>query len=250
MNNKLFCAIAIAFAELFVTAELSQAQIFGRRSGCSTGHCYVPPVVHHVPVVHHEPALVKAPDLIQTFVFNNIAPPGDLSPRGTTIYGVSRALEYNSPSSALYLDNTRRALEVASEFTSAARGVDSEILAAASIDAQGRAVEAAFRALKPDVTARSTTTTIRLRNGFPVFEEEPQAVPRGAVGGFTCLKCHAADSGNAGALARYKLDGPLSLEQYAKGKAAIEAGTMPPKTALAPIEKDRLVLQLGKLVEE
>lgn len=239
MNHKLFCAIVIAFVELFATAELSHAQIFGRR-GCSSGTCYTPPV-------YHAPAVVKSPDFVQTFVFNNIAPPGDLSPRGDTLYGVSRALEYNSPSSALYLDIARRSLEVASEMGGNARGVDAEILQAASIDAQGRAVEAAFRALKPDVAARSTSTTTRitLKNGLPVFEEEPQ--PRAAFGGVTCLKCHAPDGSAA---AKFVIDDTYDLAKHMKAEAAIESGVMPPKSNLTPAEKASLRLQLGRLVPQ
>jgi hypothetical protein len=218
--NQIVFSWFIAMAAVMIFPPLANAQLFGRR-GCSTGHCFVPQV-------HHAPAVVESPDFVQTFVFNNIAPPGDLSARGDTLYGVARALEYNSPNSALYLDNAKRALEVSSEFTSAARGVDSEILQAATIDAQGRAVEAAFRALKPDVTAtaRSTTTTIRLRNG-------------------SCLKCHAPDGSAA---ERFVIDDTYDLAKHMKAEAAIESGAMPPKSNLSPAEKATIRLQLGKLV--
>lgn len=234
MNHKLFCATVIVFVELFAASQ-AHAQLFGRR-GCSTGHCFTP---------HVAPTVVKSPDFVQTFVFNNIAPPGDLSPRGLTTYGVARALEYNSPNSALYLDNARRALEVSSEFTSAARGVDADILAAATVDAQGRAVEAAFRALKPDVTAtaRSTTTTIRLRNGIPEFTDEAAPVARGA--GFSCLNCHAAGASNAD---KFVIDDTFTLEKWQQAEDAINAGRMPPKSALTPAEKAAVKLKLGKLV--
>jgi len=233
MNRVIF---SFVIAALGIFPPAANAQIF--RRGCNT--CYAAPKVFH-----HAPAVVKQPDFLQTFVFNNISPPGDLSPRGDTVYGVSRALEYNSPNSALYLDNARRALEVSSEFTSAARGVDADILAAATVDAQGRAVEAAFRALKPDITARSTTTTIRLRNGIPEFTEETPV----ARGGFSCAKCHTGDGAGA---KRYSLDGPLTLEKYLQGKEAIESGSMPPKPAppLSESEKAIAVLRLGRLVEE
>lgn len=233
MNNIVFNWF-VAMAFVFVFGADANAQLF--RRSCSTGHCFTP---------HVAPTIVRAPDNLQTFIFNNISPPLSLDPRGDTIYGVSRALEYNSPNGALYLDQARRALEVSSEFTAAARGVDSEILQAASIDAQGRAVEAAFRALRPDVTARSTSTTTRitLKNGIPVFEEEPQ--PRGAVGGISCLKCHAV---GGSAAEKFVIDDTYDLKQHMKAEAAINAGTMPPKSILSEAEKAQVRLQLGKLV--
>lgn len=235
--NRLIFMLAVIAAGVMLVPPLAHGQ---RRFGCSGG-CYTP-VVHHAPVVRN----IEYP---QTFIFNNIAPPGDLSPRGLTTYGVSRALEYNAPSSALYLDIARRSLEVASEMGGNARGVDADILQAASIDAQGRAVEAAFRALKPDVTARSTSTTtkITLRNGIPVFEDvqpEAQAVPRDLSGNI-CLKCHAV---GGSAAAKFVIDDTFTFAKYQKAKAAVESGSMPPKAALTDAEKDAVVLKLGKLV--
>ncbi|WP_145085561.1 hypothetical protein [Anatilimnocola aggregata] len=101
---------------------------------------------------------------VQNFIFNKIAPAGDLAPKAPTVYGLARALEYYAPNSALYLDNARRALEVSSEFTSSAHGLDGEMLQAATIDAQGRAVEAACRAVRPDACGaqtRSLKVTVR-----------------------------------------------------------------------------------------
>jgi hypothetical protein len=98
------------FFELFVTANVAQpcgkCGVFGR--GCR----YSAPVYHAKPYV--APVVVKAPDNISTFIFNNVADPGFLAARSDTVYGVSRALEYSAPSSALYLDNTRRLIETAS----------------------------------------------------------------------------------------------------------------------------------------
>jgi hypothetical protein len=239
MNPRIFFAIVVVFCELVATAELSACNrcgIFGR--GCRFAHA----PVHHAPA-----AIVKAPDTIQNFVFNNIAPPGDLSPRGETVYGVARALEYNSPNSALYLDNVRRALEFAGESTISARTIDSLTLDAAQVDARGRAVEAAFRSLAPDSSSvtRSTSTRVTIKNGIPQIDDEPAAVPRGAIGGISCMKCHAADGSAA---KRFVIDDTFDIDQMAKAKAAIESGDMPPKSNLTEAEKLRLVLQLGRLV--
>lgn len=240
----------VLFAWLFIFAAIlapafAQAQIF-RRGGCFNGHCAP---VHHSKEIVRE--VIQAPDTIQTFVFNNISPPGDLAPRGQTVYGVSRALEYNSPNSALYLDNTRRALEVASEFTSAARGLDGEILQAASIDARGRAVEAAFRALSTEtLQSRSTSYRVTLKNGLPVIDELPQEPAPGRLAltaGTGCAKCHTGDGEGA---KKFSLDRPLTLEDFARGEAAINSGAMPPKSNLSKIEKSMEVLKLSRLVVE
>jgi hypothetical protein len=220
--------------------------IFGR--GCR----YVAPT-YHAPV-YHAPAVVKEVvqrDVIQNLIFNNISPIGDLSPRGDTVYGVSRALEYSAPSSALYLDNTRRLIETASEFTAAARGLDSEILEVEKTNARGRAVEAAFRALREETsTTRSTTTRITLRNGVPVFEEEVPAEPipqPRAFAGLNCATCHGPEGKAAKA---FLMDGPLTLEQFARAKEAVESGAMPPKSNLTDAEKLSLVAKLGAQVEQ
>jgi len=231
--NKLILALAI-----FLVPAVANAQLFRRGS---TGHCA--PVVH-AKVVHADPVIVRQQDTIQNFIFSNVANPVSLDPRGDTLYSVSRALEYNSPNSALYLDNARRALEVSSEFTGAARGIDSEILQAASIDARGRAVEAAFRALKEEPTGiGSRTTRITLKNGLPVFDEEPQ--PRAALGGISCLKCHGPDGSAA---AKFVIDDSFSEAAFSRAKAAIDDGSMPPKQALSEAEKVRELLRLSRLV--
>lgn len=241
MNPRIFFAIVIFFCEMFAATQAyacNRCGIFGR--GCRFAHA----PVHHAPA-----AIVKAPDTIQNFVFNNIAPPGDLSPRGDTVYGVARALEYNTPNSALYLDNVRRALEFAGESTVSARTIDSLTLDAAQVDARGRAVEAAFRALAPDGAAvtRSTTTRVTIKNGIPQIDDLPneQPVPRGFAGGISCLKCHAVDGS---ASKRFVIDDTFDLDQMGRAKAAIESGDMPPKSNLTEAEKLRLVLQLGRLV--
>ena len=232
---------AILFCLLFANVAFSCGRCgrFGRS-------CAFHAPVHHAPV-HH--AIVKAPDIIQNFVFSNIAPPGDLSPRGETVYGVSRALEYNSPNSALYLDNVRRALEFAGESTVSARTIDSLTLDAAQVDARGRAVEAAFRALAPadGSVTRSSTTRVTIKNGIPQIDELPhdQPVARGDIGGNVCMKCHAVDGS---ASKRFVIDDTFDLDQMAKAKLAIESGDMPPKSNLTEAEKLRLVLQLGRLV--
>lgn len=233
MNTIIF-KFAVAMACVMITPTLSSAQIF--RRGCSTGHCFTP--------VHHAPAIVKAPDHIQTFVFNNVANPVSLDPRGDTLYGVSRALEYNSPSSALYLDIARRSLDVASEMGGNARGVDADILEAMKVEARGRAVSEAFRALREDTTTTSTssTTRITLKNGLPVFEEAP--LPRG-LDSISCLKCHAP---GASAAAKFVIDDTFDFRRYLQAKDAVESGRMPPKVALPEDEKAKVVWQLGKLV--
>jgi hypothetical protein len=250
MNPRFLIAIVIVFFELFAIANVADAcgkcGIFGR--GCR----YSAPV-YHTPV-YKAPHVVKEVvqrDVIQNLIFNNIAPPGDLSPRGDTVYGVSRALEYSAPSSALYLDNTRRLIETASEFTAAARGLDADILDVEKTNARGRAVEAAFRALREETsTTRSTTTRITLRNGVPVFEEEvpPQPIPQPrAFAGFNCATCHGPEGKAAKA---FLMDGPLSLDDFARAKEAVESGTMPPKANLSESEKLSLVAKLGGLVEQ
>lgn len=241
MNPRIFLAIVVVFFELFAAAELSacgRCGIFGR--GCR----HAP--VHHAPVFHAP--IVKAPDVLQTIIFNNISPPGDLSPRGDTVYGLSRALEYNSPNSSLYLDNARRALEFAGETTVSARTIDTLTLDAASIDARGRAVEAAFRQLAPDSASvsRSSTTRVTIKNGLPQIDELPQDQPIARdIGGNVCMKCHAVDGS---ASKRFVIDDTFDMEQMAKAKASIESGDMPPKSNLTEAEKLRLVLQLGRLV--
>jgi len=257
MSPYTFAAIVILVFEMLLASQASacgRCGIFGR--GCRFAHA---PVVHHA-----APAIVKAPDTIQNFVFNNISPPGDLAPRGATVYGLSRALEYNAPNSALYLDNARRALEFAGDTTVSARTIDTLTLDAAAIDARGRAVEAAFRSLAPDTATatRSTTTKVTIRNGIPVIDElptlpalpaqdDPPPVPRDLplrpVDNVTCMRCHGKEGVAA---SEFLLDGPLTLEQFAKAKDAIEAGRMPPKTNLTPAEKLSLVARFGKLVRQ
>jgi hypothetical protein len=250
MNPRLFIAIVIVFFELFAITSSADAcnrcGIFGR--GCR----YVAPV-YHAPV-YKAPHVVKEVvqrDVIQNLIFNNISPIGDLSPRGDTVYGVSRALEYSAPSSALYLDNTRRLIETASEFTAAARGLDSEILDVEKTNARGRAVEAAFRALRDETeTTRSSTTRITLRNGIPVFEEEVPAEPipqPRAFAGFNCATCHGPEGKAA---KTFLMDGPLSLDDFARAKEAVESGKMPPKSNLTEAEKLSLVAKLGAQVEQ
>lgn len=242
MNPRIFFACVVFVCEMLASNQLmacNRCGIFGR--GCRFAHA---PVVHHAPA-----AIVKAPDSIQNFVFNNIAPPGDLSPRGDTVYGVARALEYNSPNSALYLDNARRALEFAGETTISARTIDSLTLDAAQVDARGRAVEAAFRALAPDGAAvtRSTTTRVTIRNGLPVIDEQPdpQPVARGLGGQISCLKCHAVDGSAA---EKFVIDDTFDLNQFTRARAAIDSGDMPPKSRLTEAEKARELLRLGRLV--
>lgn len=243
MNPRFFLSVVVVFCQMFVTAHLAEAcnrcGIFGR--GCRFVHA----PVHHAPVVVKE---VVQRDVIQNLIFNNIAPIGDLAPRGDTVYGVSRALEFVAPNSALYLDNAKRSLEVSSEFTAAARGLDSEILDVERTNARGRAVEAAFRALRDETTTtRSTTTKITLRNGIPVFDEplpaEPEPVARGV--GLTCARCHTGDGDGA---KKFLMDGPLTLQQFVRAKAAVDAGDMPPKSNLTEAEKALEVLKLSRLV--
>lgn len=245
MNRYIFAVIAFVamlFTFLADASACGRCGIFGR--GCRFAAS-----AHHVPHVAAKEVVQR--DVIQNLIFNNIAPPGDLAPRGTTVYGLSRALEFNAPNSALYLDNARRSLEVSSEFTSAARGLDSEILDVERTNARGRAVEAAFRALREDTTetTRSTTTTIRLRNGVPVFDEQDELppVPRAplAVGALTCTKCHGPEGK---AFKAFPMDGPITFERYLQGKAEIEAGRMPPNAGLNETQQDHAVLQLGRLV--
>lgn len=239
MNPTIFFAVVIFFLEM-----LAATQVFAcGRCGRFGRSCHFAAPVHHV-----APAIVKAPDTIQNFIFNNIAPPGDLAPRGETVYGVARALQYNSPDSSLYLDNARRALEFAGETTVSARTIDSLTLDAAQVDARGRAVEAAFRALAPEgaTVARSTTTRVTIKNGIPQFDELPaNPVPRAAFGGLTCLRCHAVDGPAA---AKFVIDDTFDEDQFTRAKAAIDAGTMPPKSNLSEAEKTREVLKLGRLV--
>ena len=235
--------VIATFAFLFLLLVLVPASFGCGRCGrfgraCSFAHA----PVHHAPV-----EVVKAPDILQTIIFNNIAPPGDLSPRGDTVYGVARALEYNSPNSALYLDNVRRALEFAGESTASARTIDTLTLDAAQVDARGRAVEAAFRALAPadGSVTRSTTTRVTIKNGIPQIDDLPADPAPVARGGISCLKCHAVDGS---ASKRFVIDDTFDIDQMVRAKAAIESGDMPPKSALTEAEKLRLVLQLGRLV--
>jgi mono/diheme cytochrome c family protein len=97
-------------------------------------------------------------------------------------------------------------------------------------------------------TTRSTTTRITLRNGVPVFEEEVPAEPiqPRAFAGFNCATCHGPEGKAAKA---FLLDGPLSLDDFARAKEAVEAGTMPPKSNLTESERLSLVAKLGGLVE-
>lgn len=180
--------------------------IFGR--GCRFAS-HAP--VHHVP--HVEKAVVREAS-VQNFVFNNIAPAGDLAPRGDTIYGLSRALDYNAPSSALYQDNLRRLIDLGTELTVSSRDLDSNLTRALEIDAKGRAIEAGFRALASDTTtetrSRSVKVTIR-EDGTPDIThlDEPQGVPREAppsevlgqggrrepanvFWGLGCIQCHGS----------------------------------------------------------
>lgn len=234
---RLVFIFALAAVGSCGSADYAHAQLFGRRGHCSTGHCFTPHVAH-------APAIVKAPDHIQTFVFNNVANPLSLDPRGDTLYGVSRALEYNSPSSALYLDIARRSLDVASEMGGNARGVDADILEAMKVEARGRAVSEAFRALREDTTTTSTssTTRITLKNGLPVFEEAP--LPRG-LDSISCLKCHAP---GASAAAKFVIDDTYNLDKHMQAEAAIASGAMPPKANLSDVEKAQVRLQLSRLV--
>lgn len=242
---------------LFVLLVIVPASFGCGRCGIFGRGCRFAAPVHHAPV-HHAAPVIKAPDTIQNFVFNNIAPPGDLAPRGATVYGLSRALEYNAPNSALYLDNARRALEFAGDTTVSARTIDTLTLDAAAVDARGRAVEAAFRSLAPDSAAvtRSTTTRVTIKNGFPVIDEL-SPLPRNLKGDaehapitrhdatISCLKCHAVDGPAA---SKFVIDDTFDEVKFTRAKAAIDAGTMPPKTNLSEAERARELLKLGRLV--
>ena len=151
MNRYLFAAItfaALLFTFLAEASACNRCGIFGR--GCRFAS-HAP--VHHVP--HVEKAVVRE-SAVQNFIFNNIAPTGDLAPRGDTIYGLSRALDYNAPSSALYQDNLRRLIDLGTELTVSSRDLDSNLTRALEIDAKGRAIEAGFRALASDTTSTAT----------------------------------------------------------------------------------------------
>lgn len=260
----------VLFSWLFIFAALlapafAQAQIF-RRGGCFNGHC-APHVVHAAPVVKE---IFQAPDNLQTFIFNNIAPPGPLNPTADTVYGVSRALEWNAPNGALIHDNVRRSLDFATSATIEGRQLDSEIVRVATIDSEGRAAgergrafAEAFRAFNGDPQqARGVgfeQVTLTLRNGKveAIQRLDPQQLqqpvgdapqPRLALGaGVGCAKCHTGDGEGA---KKFSLDGPLSLEDFARGEAAINSGAMPPKSNLSKIERSMEVLKLGRLVRD
>lgn len=238
--------VALFFAFCFFVLGIIPASFGCGRCGLFGNKCRF---VNHAPVHHVAPVVAKAADFNQNIIFNNIQPPGDLAPRGTTVYGLSRALEYNAPNSALYLDNARRALEFAGDTTVSARTIDTLTLDAAAVDARGRAVEAAFRSLAPDSAAisRSTTTRVTIRNGLPVIEDNPPLaapLPRN-FGGLTCLKCHAVDGSAA---AKFVIDDTFDLQKFMSAEAAINDGRMPPKATLSKAEKASIRVQLGKLV--
>lgn len=248
MNHKLFCAIVIVFVELFATAQLSQAQIFGRR-GCSSGYCAP---------VYHAPAVVQQRDIIQQIFF--AAPAGYIAPVGETVIGLQRALELNAPDAKDFLNNSNNHISAASASSASARQVSSDILAVESLNAQERTIRAKSQGFVDGVRALAGESTssdqpravlLTLRNG--VYESvreikpdaEQQPVPRAAAGGISCLKCHAVDGSAA---AKFVIDDTFNFAKYQKAKAAVESGAMPPKSALSDSEKDAVVWQLGKLV--
>lgn len=256
MNRYLFaaiCFVALLFTLLADASACNRCGIFGR--GCR----FASHVQHHAPahVPHVEKEIAVQDRAVQNFIFNNIAPLGDLSPRGDTSYGVSRAFEYNAPSSSLYQDNLRRLLDLGSELTVSSREIDGNLSRVLETDAKGRAFEAGMRALRVDSTevasSRSVKVTIR-EDGTPdvTHFDEPQGAPRARDGAFTlgalsCLKCHNKPAGEAPK--GIVIDGgPINLDQFERFKTAVDSGSMPPKANLGDSARAVEVLKLSRLV--
>jgi mono/diheme cytochrome c family protein len=247
--------IVIVFFELFVTANWASAC---NRCGRFGSHCSYAPKVYAAPV-YHAPAVVKAPDYIQNIQFFNVAPVGDLSVRGDTLYGLSRALDFGAPDENLFLDQARRDSENARYSTETAREISSNKLKLTEIETRARSFTDAFRAFNADAAPRGGVDHIefQLVNGVvkSVRRVEPQVVaspdgdapiPR-AFAGFNCATCHGPEGKAAEA---FLMDGPLSLDDFARAKEAVEAGTMPPKSSLTESERLSLVAKLGAQVEQ
>lgn len=225
---------------------LASAQIFGRRSVCSTGHCAP---------VHHAPA-VKERDFIQQIFF--AAPAGYIAPVGETNYGLARALDLIAPDPNAFLNNSNAHIAAASSSTSAARQVSADVLAVEQtnaierqITAKARGIVDAARALAGDVPVdQPRSLVLTMKNGVyesvrEIKPDEPVAQPRNFGGQSLCLRCHAVGAPNAKA---FVIDDTFDETKLAKAKARIEDGTMPPKSNLTEPEKLRELLKLGRLV--
>lgn len=242
MSRTLFAAIcftALLFTFLAEASACNRCGIFGR--GCR----FAP--AHHVPHVEKVAVQERA---VQNFIFNNIAPVGDLAPRGTTIYGLSRALDYTAPTSALYQDNLRRLIDLGTELTVSSRDIDSNLTRALEIDAKGRAIEAGFRALASDTStetrSRSVKVTIR-EDGTPDIThlDEPQGIPReappsevlGQAGrrepanvfwGLGCVQCHGSKDPKGGVTLSGVVGDDLFKRAALRATATEDEKLMPP----------------------
>lgn len=253
MNNIVFKLVVLAtFAMIF--PPMANAQLFGRR-GCSTGHCFTPAVHHAAPVVEQR-------DILQNF-FIGLSPTPLDSPRGTTVYARDLASEVQLASDLDYLNIGKQYLSASTDVVATARSIRPGLEAIASKNAEanltlakGEAAANVLRSFGGDTSGTARTVVMTLRNGkLEQFQElqatpaelppEPAPQPRGAR--TTCIACHSPNGEGA---AKFKIDGPLTPEQFSKGKAAIESGSMPPKAGLNQAEKDRAILGLGRLVEE
>jgi len=253
--------VSLFFAFCFFVLTLVPASFGCNRCGLFGNKCRFAPVVHHA-----APVVAKTPDFNQNIIFNNIAPPIDLAPRGETVYGLSRALSYNAPNSALYHDNVRRALEFSGEATGLAKALDSEFygLAATIEDGEAAATRArgfaeAFRAFQGEPKARGVgfeQVTISMKNGKvesiqrvdPLANSDQVATPRGIGGGLFatlgCTTCHSGDKPKgdldlSGLVSNEKFQ--LSLQRAADPN---ENNRMPPK------EKPRLPARKLQLLFE
>jgi hypothetical protein len=245
MNPRIFFA-CIVFACEMLAINQADAQLF-RRGSCSTGYCGVS---------HHATPVVQQRDIIQQIFF--AAPAGYIAPVGETSYGLSRALDLIAPDPNAFLNNSNAHIAAASSSSASARQVSADVLAVEQtnaierqINAKARGIVDAARALAGDVAIDQPRSLIlTMRNGQyesvrEVKPDEPQAMPRGQVGGMVCMKCHAADGSAA---AKFVIDDTFDELKMLQAKEAIDAGTMPPKARLTEAEKLRLVLQLGRLV--
>lgn len=261
MNRFLFAAITFAALLLTFVVDASACNrcgLFGRH--CRFAH-------HHDAPTYVEPEARAAAPTTSNFVFNNISPPGDLSARGTTVYGLSGQLDYTAPSGALIHDNVRRALEFALQGTTEGKSLDESLAEVAKINATGRAIAEGARALRGTETSTVATSTRSIRvtireDGTPeivpldapagIPEQAEPPTPRAGVGtvGLNCKGCHGPGAKNAKALTAFKMPaGGLSEAQGLAAKAAIEGGRMPPGQVLSDDDKGRLVLKIGKLIQ-
>lgn len=248
MNPRIFIAI-LAFAAIF--PPCANAQLFGRRSSCSTGYC--------APHVHHTAPAVKQRDFIQQIFF--AAPAGYIAPVGESVYGLSRALDLNAPDANAFLNNSNNHITAASVSTSAARQVSADTLAVESLNAQERQIVAKARGAADLVRAfanepsgdqpRSLLLTMRngqyesVREIAPTLPAQDTVVPRN-FGQLTCLKCHSPEGSAA---TKFVIDEAFDEARFAKASAAIASGAMPPKSNLSEAEKARELLRLSRLVQ-